>query len=116
MSNFTQRKSCQVFRGNNWAVLCVLSVCVYPGRQLNKVEAEELLFVKSRWYRVLFKRVERNHLQRDEDENQVYIRISSKAKCCSFFRFDFLHLKLSVFCQEPEILEGKKLQSSLPTI
>ena len=29
-----------------------------PGRAgLNKVEAEELLFVKSRWYRVLFKRV-----------------------------------------------------------
>ena len=41
------------------SIFTLTSVCVlYPGRAgLNKVEAEELLFVKSRWYRVLFKRV-----------------------------------------------------------
>lgn len=95
------------------SVLTLTSVCVlYPGRAgLNKVEAEELLFVKSRWYRVLFKRVERNHLPKDESKQVPHVFLQ-KLNVLPFSGLIFLNLKLSVFCQEPEILEGEKKSCS----
>ena len=107
----SQRKNHQIIQKSCFSYTIMLkSICwLNPGSvgpsPLKTAKVYEPLFVKTGWWQSCCC-LQSLGMEPSECVNATHI--SSQAKCSPFFWFDFPQLEAFVFCQEPEVLEGRK--------